>query len=135
MRRILPLITTLALLLSVSAYANDSVAEPISLGLTLSCGAGGAGFHPDRVACFLERRILTLGDLEVGIGLDASLRFPRETRGVHPDIGVFGTIAYYRPTWSTFLEVMTPSLVSRFLPTDPARPPGVRWRVGFVVRP
>lgn len=135
MRRTLPLITTLVLLLSASAYANASDAEALSLGLTLSCGAGGVGLHPDRVACFLERRILTLGDLEVGIGLDASLQFPRETRGVHPDIGIFGTIAYYRPTWSTFLEVMTPSLVSRFLPTDPTRPTGVRWRVGFVIRP
>ena len=123
MRRLLLLCTTtLALTLIGSAHAQGS---GDTLGLTLSCSVGGQTL-PDRGGCTLERRILTLLDLEVTIGIDG-----RVARGSPPHLGPMVAFVLYldqpgAPVVTTFLELLPISVL-------PPHPWG-GWRAGFTVR-
>jgi hypothetical protein len=126
-RRLSTMLATTLLALGLGlAYAEDHDppdARP-SFGVLVTCSTGGF-ILPDRAGCTAERRVLTLGDWEVSIGLDAraAWRFPGEIRDGY--LGPIVVLSYYQPTYSAFVEVLPVSLA-------PGRTWG-GWRAGFAV--
>lgn len=116
------LITILVTMLTGTALAQgsgDAETEPWSTTLTCS-GALPSG----SVSCFLEERVLTLGDLEVSIGIDASLvGFAFD----EAEVAAYGVVAYYEETWNAWAELALPRVLPPLGRPDP-------FRVGFTVR-
>lgn len=104
------------------ASANGDAGSPFGVlsGSTLSCTA-----TPALAGCFVERRVLTLGDLEVAVGVDAQAAWGNASTHLAP----FATLAWY-PTWgSVWLEFALPdSRVPTFGRPDPIRL-GFTWRI------
>lgn len=98
---------------------------PDSLGVTLSCTVGAADWLPSTAGCFLERRVATLGPLEVGIGIDARVAFAADAASY---LQGYVVLAYYAESWTGFLEVASPDV----LPA-PVGGGGQRWRGGFTL--
>lgn len=98
---------TLATTLGVSAHAaepdatTDSVANLLS-GSTVTCSAA---LPSGTMACWWERRVLTLGDVEVAVALDAALVASTGTWYVTP----MASVAWYGPTASVWGEVALPA--------------------------
>lgn len=124
MRRILLLTMMLAMTVSGLALANGSDAEepaqPIDLGVTLTCATSGQLLSIERGACTLTRRIATIGNLEVELSLDGQLSF-NEQPGY---LGAFVAFVYYAPSWFVFAELATPSIIT-------PQGGGDLWRLGF----
>ena len=128
MRRRQLLTMTLALMLSVSAFAIASdgseveTEAPTSFGVVVSCGVAGE-WLPTRASCILKRRVFTLGNFELSVGVDGQVSFDGRRPGY---LGGYVIIDYYAPTWGAFLEVATPSVA-------PPLGGGDRWRLGVVM--
>lgn len=105
-RRLL-LAMTLAAMLLASALAaepdatTDSVASLLS-GSTVTCSAA---LPSGTMACWWERRVLTLGDVEVAVALDAAL--VASTGGWY--VTPMASVAWYGPTASVWGEVALPA--------------------------
>lgn len=110
MRRLhLLLITILALTFSGSALAEgdpatESIAAPFSVlaGSTITCSTA---WPSATVGCWWEKRVLTLGDFEVAIAMDAQLALggTRETY-----LAPMFSAAWYSATASMWLELAVP---------------------------
>lgn len=108
MRRLL--ITMLATILLASGVGaaedtTDSVAAPFSVltNATLSCSAKLPSVV---VGCFIEKRVLTFGNLEMAVGVDAQAAL----RGGDSHLAPYGILALYQPTWSAWIEIMLPTI-------------------------
>lgn len=100
-RRLL-LITILATIGLASAQGDDDPAAPFGAlsGTTITCSATSAV-----AGCYLERPILTLGDLEVTLGVDAQLAYGGgRTSHLAPYVGA----AWFASQWSIWGEVYLP---------------------------
>ena len=91
-----------AMMLLATAVAQDA-AEPTR---TLSCSAAAPSFA---IACFIETPVASFGGLELAIGIDA--------RTVLSDVSDttvagYGVLAWYAPTWSAWIEVAMPQIVT-----------------------
>lgn len=80
--------------------ATDSVAGFLS-GSTITCSAA---LPSGTTACWWEKRILTLGDFEVAVALDASITLSTGEWYVSPML----SLAWYGPTASVWGEVALP---------------------------
>lgn len=98
---------TLAMMLLASALAaepdatTDSVASLLS-GSTVTCSAA---LPSGTMACWWERRVLTLGDVEVAVALDAAVVASTGAWYVTP----MASVAWYGPTASVWGEVALPA--------------------------
>ena len=110
------LITTLVTIALGSVAAADS---PLA-GSTLTCSATSTV-----AGCYVERPILTIGPLELTIGVDAQLAYGGNRSG---HLAAYAGAAWYAPTWSAWAEVYNPRTR---VPTV-GRPDW--WRVGFTIR-
>jgi hypothetical protein len=123
MLRLLLVITILATIAHASAADEGSQsANPFGVlaGATITCSATSAV-----AGCYLEHRILTLGALEVTLGIDAQAAYAGGRSG---HLAPYAGAAWYAPTWSAWLEVYLPQ---SGIPTI-GRPDW--WRVGFTWR-
>lgn len=116
MLRHLLLITILATIALANAQGD---AEPRALGVTVSCSAG-----PSVAGCYLERRVLSLADLEVTVGVDAQLAW-RDDRTSH--LAPYAGVAWYAAWGSIWAEFALPSGLVPVI----GRPDA--WRVGFTL--
>lgn len=80
--------------------ATESVAALLS-GSTISCSAA---LPSGTTACWWEKRVLTLGDFEVAIAVDAAVTFSTGEWYVSPML----SLAWYGPTASVWGEVALP---------------------------
>ena len=126
MRRLHPRIMILVMILLASScavgFADGHITEPRDFGV-LSCGVSGVVL-PTISGCFFKRRILTLGDLEVSLGLDGRLAFTEDRHGY---LGAYIVFDYFAPSWSAFLEILTPSVFAPIGSSD-------LWRFGFTIQ-
>lgn len=112
MRRRLTTILATTLLASGIAAAQEptgSPPEPAGLlsGATVSCSLAA----PSWVAgCWLERAVLTLGPLEVAVGVDAQAALAGSLDEAH--LAPYGIVALYLDSWSAWLEVRLPRIAS-----------------------
>jgi hypothetical protein len=126
MRRRLLLTMMFAMTLSVSAFASASDGEEVTtpgprFGV-VSCGFSGSGLQPERAGCVARRRVLTLGDYEISVGVDGQASFNPLRSGY---LSVMVGLDYYGPNWGAFLEIIMPSII------EPHGAP--QWRVGFTM--
>lgn len=108
---------TLVMMLAVSglAGATEPVGNPDTLptettiesvagllsGSTITCSAG---LPSGTTACWWEKRVLTLGDFEVAIAVDAAVTFSTGDWYVSPML----SLAWYGPSASVWLEAALP---------------------------
>lgn len=109
--------TLLVLLLLGTAHAAE---EPQPLNYTLTCSIASDG----TVGCFLERPVFVLGDLEIGLGVDAKAAL----WGDGPTyVSGYAIVGYYAPTWNAWAELAIPEVIPVI-----GRP--TAFRAGFSIR-
>lgn len=116
----------LTTILATTALANaQGDADPTSsfgvlTGSTITCSGTSTV-----AGCYLEKPVLTLGDLEVTLGVDAQVAYGGGRAGhLAPYVGA----AWYASTWSAWAEVYLPH---SGIPTIGRAD---WWRVGFTWR-
>lgn len=110
MPRLRRLTTTIAATILAGVAVGQSPAEPehefsVLSGVTVTCTAAAPSWS---VGCFAERRVLTVGPLEVAVGVDARtvLTGTLDDASLAP----YGIVAVYLETSSYWLEVRLPQL-------------------------
>ena len=138
MLRLLLVGMTLAMMPLASAQDDEAADQPEPFGVTLTCSAA---IPSVTLGCFAERPILTLGPLEVAIGVDAevALNAPPEgqalvqLQGTPPNVdghlAPYIVGAWYAEGWSAWAELRLPSLSG-----VPAIGDADYLRVGFTTR-
>lgn len=128
LRLLLATILATTLLASGIAAAEEptgSLPEArVLAGATLSCSAAAPSWV---VGCWVERPILTLGPVELALGLDGQATVAGSLDDAH--LAPYGILAYYGDTTSVWLELRLPELAGVPVFGSPD------WlRVGFTYR-
>lgn len=110
-RRLL-IITLAAMMLLANANAEGNATESVAVspfsvlaGSTISCSTT---WPSATFGCFIERRVLTLGALELALGVDAQTVLSGTLADTH--LAPYAILAAYLDTWSAWAEVRLPPL-------------------------
>lgn len=139
MLRLLLVSMTLAMMPLASAQgdAAPDLPPPPEFGVNLTCSAA---IPSVTVGCYAERPVLTLGSLEVAVGVDAELALnvaPKDAMVALQDaqpfvdghLAPYIVAAWYAEDWSAWAELRLPSLGG-----IPAIGDSDYLRVGFTTR-
>ena len=107
--------------LSGTALANESNDnQPDLANVTLTCSVGTSG----SAVCFAERPVLTVGNLELALGIDTRVILAGPGTG---HVTGYLILGWYESTWNAWLELAMPELVPPIGKND-------FLRVGFTIR-